>query len=151
MAAGTGSPAGLLGRRAECKVTAAADSSSCRTLAAPVGRRSMVSMDVELLVVPGCPHEGRTMTLVRRALDDVGLGRVPIRTRVVSGEDEAEHLRFVGSPTVRINGEDPFGDGSMPFAVACRVYITDGRRSGLPDPAKLRQALNCHAAAGRTT
>jgi hypothetical protein len=73
----------------------------------------MASMDVEVLVVGDPPNEGRAVTLVRRALDDVGLKRVPIRTQVVTGEQDADGLDadglgFFGSPTIHINGSDPF-------------------------------------------
>jgi hypothetical protein len=103
------------------------------------------AMDVELLVIDQCPNEGDAAALLRRALDDVGLKRVPVRTRVVSTQDEAERLRFVGSPTVRINGEDPFVDRDQRVVLGCRVYLTEGGRSGLPDLCGLRQALKRHA------
>lgn len=102
-------------------------------------------MDVELLVIPDCPNEGAAAELLRRALDDVGLSRVPVRTRVVESEPEAERLGFIGSPTVRIDGEDPFAESARPVGLACRVYLTDGVRSGVPDLRRLRQALKRHA------
>jgi hypothetical protein len=108
----------------------------------------MASMDVEVLVVADCPNEGSAVTLVRRALDDVGLKRVPIRTRVVSSEQDAEELKFVGSPTIRIDGTDPFESRGMATGLACRVYVEKGVRSGLPDLSKLRQALKRHANTG---
>lgn len=105
----------------------------------------MAGMDVEVLVVADCPNEGGAVALVRRALDDVGLTRIPIRTRVVSSEHDARELGFVGSPTVRINGTDPFEIRGMATGLACRVYVEHGVRSGLPDLLKLRQALKRHA------
>jgi hypothetical protein len=108
------------------------------------------AVDVELLVIAECPNEGATAVLVRRALDDVGLAAVPIRTRVVSTQEEAERLRFIGSPTVRIDGDDPFSNGDSPARLACRVYVSDGVRSGVPDLRTLRQALKRHADHGGT-
>ena len=105
-------------------------------------------MNVEVLVVADCPNEGRAVTLVRRALDDVGLKRVPIRTHVVSSEQDAEELGFVGSPSIRIDGTDPFDSRGMAPGLACRVYVEHGVRSGLPDISKLRQALKRHADIG---
>ena len=69
-------------------------------------RWSMPSMDVEVLVVAHCPNKGGAVTLVRRALYDVSLKRVPIRTRVVSSEQYARELGFVGSPTILIDGTE---------------------------------------------
>jgi hypothetical protein len=102
-------------------------------------------MDVELLVVPECPHAGAAAQLLRRALDDVGLAQVPIRTRVVSTWPDAERLGFVGSPTVRIDGEDPFSSAGRPVGLSCRMYRSEGARSGLPDLRELRRALKRHA------
>lgn len=107
-------------------------------------------MDVEVLVVADCPNEGGAVTLVRQALDDVGLTRVPIRTRVISNEQEAAELGFVGSPTIRIDGTDPFASRDQTTGLACRVYVEHGVRSGLPDLGKLRQALKRHAETART-
>jgi hypothetical protein len=102
-------------------------------------------VDVELLVIPECPNEGAAAELLRRALDDVGLTQVPFRTHVVESERDAERLSFVGSPTVRIDGEDPFAESRRPVGLACRVYVTDGVRRGVPDLRRLRQALKRHA------
>jgi hypothetical protein len=106
----------------------------------------MASMDVEVLVVGDPPNEGRAVTLVRRALDDVGLKRVPIRTQVVTGEQDADGLDadglgFFGSPTIHISGSDPFESRGMATLLAYRVYVEQGVRSGIPDIGKLRQAL----------
>lgn len=106
-------------------------------------------MDVEVLVVADCPNEGGVVMLVRQALDDVGLRRVPIRTRVVANEQDAEELGFVGSPTIRIDGIDPFDRRDLAVGLACRVYVERGIRSGLPDLGRLRQALKRHAETDR--
>lgn len=102
-----------------------------------------------MLVVDQCPNEGAAAAVLRRALDDVGLTRVPIRTRVVVSEDEASRLRFTGSPTVLIDGKDPFEVEGRPFGLTCRVYRTDNGRSGVPDLRQLRQAMKRHADQGR--
>jgi hypothetical protein len=110
----------------------------------------MTSMDVELLVMADRPNEGGAVTLVRRALDDISLKRVPIRTRVVASEQDAKELGFVGSPTIRIDGTDPFENRGQATGLACRVYVEQGVRSGLPDLGKLRQALKRRAEIDRT-
>jgi len=113
--------------------------------ARPRRREMMPRMDVELLVVPDCPHGAAAAELVRRALDDAGLVDVPFRTTVVETEEEAQALGFIGSPTVRIEGVDPFRDPDRPAGLACRVYLTDGAPRGLPDLRALRRALKRHA------
>ena len=58
-------------------------------------------------------------------------------------QDDAERLRFIGSPTIRVNGVDvvpPAAD--EPVQLTCRIYRRrDGRVSPLPDPEDVRAAL----------
>ena len=54
----------------------------------------------------------------------------------------ADRERFVGSPTIRIDGADVQDPGDEPSALTCRVYHRrDGRVSPVPDPADVRDAL----------
>jgi hypothetical protein len=102
-------------------------------------------MDVELLVVPECPHEVAAHELLRTALDDVGLRRVPITTTVVDTQELAEDRAFIGSPTILVNGQDPFPTLAHPAGLACRVYDSASGPSGLPDLRSLRQVLKREA------
>ena len=104
-------------------------------------------MDVELLVVPDCPNEAPAEALLRTALDDVGLVRVPITTTVIDSASEAERRGFVGSPTILIDGDDPFAEPGHPAAIACRIYRNTSGPAGIPDLRQLRQALKRAAAA----
>ena len=67
-------------------------------------------MDLQLVVVPDCPNEGPAAAVLRRALDDVGLATVRFTTIVIDDQAEAERLGFTGSPSVFINGRDPFAN-----------------------------------------
>lgn len=100
-------------------------------------------MDVELLVIPDCPHSAAAAGLLRAALDDVGLGRVSIRVSVVETEQDAETRRFPGSPTILIDGRDPFARPDARPALACRMYEPG---AATPDLRQLRQALKRAAA-----
>jgi hypothetical protein len=68
----------------------------------------------------------------------------------VSSAQDAEEVGFVGSPTIRIDGTDPFESRDQPTDFACRVYVEHGVRSGLPDLSRLGQALKRHAEIDRT-
>jgi hypothetical protein len=103
-------------------------------------------MDVELLVVPDCPNESAAEALLRAALHDLGLTGVEVRTTVIRTQDDAEMRGFVGSPTILVDGADPFAQSSRPPALACRVYFTPSGPSGIPDLNSLRHALNRAAA-----
>jgi hypothetical protein len=109
----------------------------------------MVGMDVQLLVVADCPHEGPAAVVLRRALDDVGLDTVRFRTRVIGSQHEAEQTGFLGSPTILINGQDPFAAPARAPALACRVYRDESGQSGVPALRPLRQALKQAADAER--
>lgn len=99
-------------------------------------------MDVRLLVVPGCPHEGPAAELLARALAEVGRADVPVLRVVVRSPEQAERLGFTGSPTVLVDGVDPFATAGQPPGLTCRLYRTAQGVRGTPDPAALRQALD---------
>lgn len=98
-----------------------------------------------MLVVDNCPRQGRAAELVRGLLDELGMMHVPLPVTVVHSEREAEQRRFSGSPTVLIDGHDPFADPGARPALACRSYATAMGRTGLPDADALRAALRTAA------
>ena len=62
-------------------------------------------MTVEVFYFDGCPHFRTTVNLVQKILEEHGLS-LPIIEISVGNDQEARQFRFVGSPTVRINGVD---------------------------------------------
>jgi hypothetical protein len=98
-------------------------------------------MQVQLMVVEGCPNKGPAAVVLRRALDEVGLATVRFTTRVVTSQAEAEQLGFLGSPSFLIDGRDPFAEPHHRPAMACRLYRDDAGTSGVPPIRRLRQAL----------
>ena len=54
-----------------------------------------------------------------------------IRQRVGTTE-EAVRLGFHGSPTILIDGIDPFAEPSAPVGLACRVFRTPNGLAGSP-------------------
>jgi hypothetical protein len=61
----------------------------------------------------------------------------------VETNEEARTLRFPGSPTIIVDGEDidPSEADAM-YALGCRVYhLEDGRVSPLPSAQMIRRAL----------
>lgn len=88
---------------------------------------------VELLYFEGCPTYQSALGQLRVALCAEGLPPEVELVRVES-DDEARRRGFVGSPTIRIGGEDvvPVPAGARP-ALACRVYhAADGRLVSSP-------------------
>ncbi|MFJ8579508.1 hypothetical protein [Micromonospora sp. NPDC093277] len=68
-------------------------------------------------------------------------------TTVVASQAQAEQLGFVGSPTVMIDGSDPFADPALSPGLACRLYHGDTGLTGTPPIQHVRRALQ-RAAAG---
>jgi alkanesulfonate monooxygenase SsuD/methylene tetrahydromethanopterin reductase-like flavin-dependent oxidoreductase (luciferase family) len=98
---------------------------------------------IELLWWDGCPSWPQTLEDLRAAVEQAGLDPDAIEMREVMTDDAAEAERFVGSPTIRIDGADLQPPGTdEPFGLSCRIYrLRDGRISPTPDPADLRDAL----------
>ncbi|GCD95857.1 thioredoxin family protein [Embleya hyalina] len=96
-------------------------------------------MRITVLAVPHCPNLPVVRQRIAAALD----GRA-VEVDVVEVRDETEAVRrgMTGSPTVLIDGIDPFAvPGAMP-SLSCRLYRdTDGRPEGAPNVRALRGAL----------
>lgn len=98
---------------------------------------------VEMLWWRGCPSWGRALDELRASAREVGLDPESIEVREITSDDSAREERFVGSPTIRVDGADVQPDAAgEPAGLTCRVYhLRDGRVSPTPDPADVRDAL----------
>ena len=102
----------------------------------------MAQPTVELLFWDGCPSHPQALADLRAAMTELGLDPDAVVVREVDTDERAERARFVGSPTIRIDGADIQDPGDEPAALTCRVYHRrDGRVSPVPDPADVRDAL----------
>ena len=102
----------------------------------------MTQPRVELLFWDGCPSHPQALEELRAAMAELGLDPAQVLVREVDTEQGADRERFVGSPTIRIDGVDVQDPGDEPVALTCRVYHRrDGRVSPVPDPADVRDAL----------
>ena len=97
-------------------------------------------MDVRLLYVDGCPNWRETDERLREALTSAGLDVTPTYLKVETPED-AERLAFRGSPTVLVNGADPFANASAPVGLSCRVFQTPEGLRGAPTVEQLLAVL----------
>lgn len=93
---------------------------------------------IEIFYFEGCPHHAETVALTRAAVAECGRD-VEIREILVSTESEADRMKFLGSPSVRVNGTDiePEARERTEFALSCRLY----GKSGVPPKALLIEAL----------
>lgn len=97
-------------------------------------------MHIEVLVVHDCPHQVAAEQLVHTALVDLDISATVITT-VITDEAQASRRGFAGSPTILLNGIDPFATSRQPIGLACRIYSTADGPAGAPSLRDLRQAL----------
>ena len=95
-------------------------------------------MDVELLYFDGCPHWRAMFERLRSHRRELGFR---LLLHEVRSAREAEELDFPGSPTVRIDGEDPFPARGGATGLACRVYEGPDGPAGTPPWSELERAL----------
>jgi hypothetical protein len=101
----------------------------------------MDDVDVTLLYFDGCPNWHQAEDRVRQALATVGLPQAMLTLHRVETPEEAQRLSFRGSPTILVNGADPFADPTAPVGLACRVYRCGDATSGAPSVQELTAAL----------
>ena len=99
-------------------------------------------MKVELLYFEGCPHHVQAKELLQKVLDDEGLAD-PITPVLVETPEKARETRFLGSPTIQIDGRDiePAAASRTDYGFSCRVYDVNGTSSGTPPSEMIRAAL----------
>lgn len=105
-------------------------------------------MAVQLLWWEGCPSWREAVELVREEMEALELDPEALRVTEVATDADAARERFIGSPTIRVDGADVQDPGDEPAGLTCRVYrLRDGRISPLPDRADVREALEAGRAA----
>jgi len=95
---------------------------------------------VTLLYVAGCPH----VALARERLEEAcarARCRVVVEDLLVRDGEHALAVGFAGSPTVLIDGVDPFPTRDNTPSLACRMYQTDDGLQGAPSVAALVEVL----------
>ena len=99
-------------------------------------------MKVELLYFDGCPSYTRLLPRLRELIAKMAPG-TELELRSIESIEDAERARFLGSPTVRVDGVDvdPSAAERDDFGLECRLYRSDGVTSPLPPEEWIRQAL----------
>ncbi|CAA9491620.1 MAG: hypothetical protein AVDCRST_MAG65-2052 [uncultured Solirubrobacteraceae bacterium] len=96
---------------------------------------------VELLYFDGCPSHERLLPVVERLAGEAG---AELRARRIETLEAAEAERFLGSPTLRINGVDvePGAAARDDFGLKCRIYRSAEGQAGVPPERWIREALD---------
>jgi hypothetical protein len=97
-------------------------------------------LEVTVLAVPGCPNEPVLRDRLAQVLPDYP--DATVNRRVIQDEAGAARYGMHGSPTLLVNGSDPFAVPGTPASISCRLYRDQGGPAGgAPPVAALREAL----------
>lgn len=89
-------------------------------------------MKIEVLYVAECPSHPAAVRMVKDVLAAQGVA-TEVHEVLVRDEGMATELKFLGSPTIRVNGKDVAEDTrkAQSFALSCRLYL-GSTQVGLP-------------------
>jgi hypothetical protein len=97
-------------------------------------------MRLTILHVPDCPN---VAPLQDRLAQVITADDVEVTLRLVDSEASAAELGMTGSPTLLVDGVDPFAAPGRSASLSCRLYRDDtGHLAGAPSQAQLRRALD---------
>jgi len=97
-------------------------------------------MELVLLTVPDCPNATAFEERLAAAL--TGRPDAVVRHRVVGAEREAAEAGMHGSPTLLVDGIDPFAAPGQPPSLSCRLYRDPSGQAGpVPSVQELRRVL----------
>lgn len=106
----------------------------------PLDNGAVSRVEVTIQYFSGCPNWRAALRHVSEAGRTAGV-RVTVSLVAVETAADAERLTFTGSPTILLDGVDPFAvEGAAP-ALACRTYGTSEGLGGAPSVAQLTAAL----------
>ena len=97
---------------------------------------------VEIFYFDGCPNHEPALALVERIDLELGTG-AEVRLVNVPDQEAAARLRFLGSPTIRVDGVDvdPLTTQRDDYALSCRIFTTAHGPAGQPEARWIRDAL----------
>jgi hypothetical protein len=99
-------------------------------------------MKVEVLYFDGCPNHEELLPHLRELLAGMGAD-IDLELVRIADHDAAQRERFLGSPTIRVDGHDvePGAEGRTDYGMKCRLFATADGRRGMPDDAWVLAAL----------
>jgi glutaredoxin len=100
-------------------------------------------MQVTVLYFEGCPNWKTARRRLEEALAKTAASdTVEVSYQRVETPEEAERISFRGSPTILIDGRDPWAKPDAPIGFSCRIYQTELGAEGSPSVDQLVEALS---------
>jgi hypothetical protein len=99
-------------------------------------------MTIEVLYFDGCPNHDAVVRRLHRLLDEAAV-RADVALRRIGSNEDAQRFRFLGSPSVRVDGRDvePGAHKREDFGLRCRLYRTPDGLTGIPPDAWILAAV----------
>ncbi|MBI3647189.1 MAG: thioredoxin family protein [Actinobacteria bacterium] len=99
-------------------------------------------MEITLQYWAECPNWPTALERVHEAVRLLGIDEPSVVLERIETEELAQRRRFRGSPTILLDGRDPFAGEDAPFGLSCRLYRgPDGSLAGAPSVEQIRDAL----------
>lgn len=100
-------------------------------------------MNVEIIYFARCPSFEMLLPRVRQLVAQHGGDPNTITLSAVETPEAAEAFRFLGSPSVRVEGRDidPTAGQRGDFGLTCRLYRSEEGQAPTPPDAWIRAAL----------
>jgi hypothetical protein len=98
-------------------------------------------MQILFLYSEDCPSHEEALRRLQQVIKEEGVTD-PVEIIRIDDEEQAIKLKFLGSPTIYIDGHDIDPPAEAHYAMVCRAYrLEDGRISPLPSLSMIRSAL----------
>jgi len=119
-------------------------------------------MKIQLLYILDCPWCVKTKKLIRESLKELGV-KADIEEILIDSDEKAKKYKFVGSPTIRVNGKDiqkevnkgqclpceelvKHTEEATEFVkqecrYGCRIYFYKGKQYPYPSKEMIKEAI----------
>jgi hypothetical protein len=100
-------------------------------------------MKAELLYFDGCTAYQTALKHLEEVIQEKKLDAA-VKMIKIEGDQQALASRFLGSPSIRINGLDiePGAGKIKDFSMRCRLYLEDDEMSEWPSKKMIRSAID---------
>ncbi len=89
----------------------------------------------------GCPNWKLVDRRLANLLQGLDNDKFTLEHQLIESPEMAERVGFRGSPTILIDGWDPFATGTEAIGMSCRVFGTKYGSEGAPTEDQLWDAL----------
>ncbi|MHA1758174.1 MAG: DF family (seleno)protein [Promethearchaeota archaeon] len=99
-------------------------------------------MEIEFLYFEECPNYKKAYEVLESVLREENID-AEIKKIIVKTNKDAIYHRFLGSPSIRINGNDVEKSASQrdDYGMKCRLYNVSGRFTGIPSYEMIKNAI----------